>query len=227
MKLELVNSIIPVTIVDNFFKDPDTVREFALKQDYNRSPGHYPGYRSNRLDIVDQNFEQQFTEKIFSLFFDFNVHEVTWKVESSFQSIPSRFEEGWVHDDKSPDGWNVAGIVYLNPNPESNSGTSICKPLPDINFSDLDFSKATNIKKQFYKGDSVDIDQYRHQRDLLNSKFTNTITVENVYNRLLVYGADELHRANKFFGQTVHDSRLTLVFYARVELTNTSFPTSR
>ncbi len=222
-----VNPIIPVTVVDNFFDDPDKVRQLALAQNYTRSPGHYPGYRSNRIDHIDQNFEREFTEKALSFFFDFNHHEVTWTIESSFQSIPKEFEEGWVHDDRSPDGWNVAGIIYLNPNPEEHSGTSICSLKPNVDVSKLNLADFTNIKRKFYKGESVDIKQYRESRDQLNSYFNTTVTVENVYNRLMMYSANELHRANRFFGSTLEDSRLTLMFYARIDVNGTAFPTQR
>lgn len=227
MLLQPINPIIPVTVVDNFFDDPDSVREFALAQNYTLSPGHYPGFRSQRLDIVDQLFEQKFTEKAFSLFFDFEVHEVTWSVESSFQVIPASFEEGWVHDDRSPDGWNVAGLIYLHPDPAPNSGTSICSPKKNVDFSALDLTKFTEIKRKFYRDEPVDIDVYRQYRNTLNSMFTPTATVENVYNRLMMYSANELHKANNFFGNTVKDSRLTLLFYARIDVNNAKLPLVR
>jgi hypothetical protein len=227
MITEKIERVVPVTVLDNFFEDPDSVRNFALSQNFSPSPGHYPGFRSQRLDKIDESFERSFTEKVFSLFFDLNCHDITWSVESSFQLIPSKFEEGWVHSDNSPDGWNVAGLVYLNPQPSPNSGTSICSRITDTDYSSLDLKKFTQIKHKFYRGEPVDPELYRNYRNELNSKFSTTINVENVYNRLVVYSADELHKANNFFGEHKEDSRLTLMFYARVEPNNTTFTTSR
>ena len=227
MITEKIQRVIPITVLDDFFEDPDSVRNFALGQTFYPSQGHYPGLRSQRLDKIDQSFEQSFTQKVFSLFFDLNCHDITWSVESAFQLISSNFEEGWVHNDSSSEGWNVAGLVYLSPDPSPNSGTSICSTSKNIDYSKLDLSKFTETKHKFYKGEPVDLELYRNYRNELNSNFSTTINVENVYNRLVVYSADELHKANNFFGEHKEDSRLTLMFYARVETNNTPFTTSR
>ena len=40
--------------VDNFFEDPDKIREFALSLNFNED-GDYPGYRTKELAKIDQN----------------------------------------------------------------------------------------------------------------------------------------------------------------------------
>ncbi len=39
------NRIIPASVIDNFFDDPDAVRQFALSQEFDSPRGSYPGYR--------------------------------------------------------------------------------------------------------------------------------------------------------------------------------------
>ena len=63
---------------------------------------------------------------------------------------------------------------------------------------------------------TINLDHYRALRDDLNSKFSVTLEINNVYNRLVIYNTNEFHRANKFFGLNKNDSRLTLVFFAKI-----------
>ena len=39
--------------------------------------------------------------------------------------------------------------------------------------------------------------------------------IENIYNRLILYEGSEYHRADHFFGDTIDNSRLTLVFFVK------------
>jgi hypothetical protein len=205
---------IPVTIFDNFLNDPDSVRNFALETEYHRSPGHYPGLRSDRLDVIAPELERDFSKKVIETVFDTHEADYSWKIESSFQSIPEKFKEGWVHDDTSPDGWNIAGILYLNPSAPMNSGTSIYKTIPGFDYRYVDIKRYSNIKHKFFRGEYVS--DYDQERNYFNSLFRRTVAVENIYNRLLVYSASELHKADFFFGNNIADSRLTLMFYMNV-----------
>jgi len=44
---------------------------------------------------------------------------------------------------------------------------------------------------------------------------TETMIVENIYNHIILYEGHEFHKANNFFGSTIEDSRLTLVFFVK------------
>ena len=56
--------------------------------------------------------------------------------------------------------------------------------------------------------------------------FTETVRVNNVFNRLLVYEADQFHGGNNFFGTTDFDSRLTQVFFIS-NIESSSYPLQR
>ena len=61
----------PAVCVDNFYSDPDRVREWALSLEYKPPPaGQWPGKRSEKLHILDSKFFNDFCCKIFSLYFD-------------------------------------------------------------------------------------------------------------------------------------------------------------
>jgi hypothetical protein len=221
-----MNSIIPVSIVDNFFDDPDAIRNYALSLEYRLGAGYYPGLRSNLIDQLDISLEKYIGEKILSLFFDLDNHTVSWDIEMSFQLISEKYEEGWVHNDLTHKQWDIAGVIYLTPNAPLDGGTLIYQKNPEINYNDINMSVYNDVKHKFYQDVTVDLDNYRALRDDLNSKFSVTLEINNVYNRLVIYNTNELHRANKFFGLNKNDSRLTLVFFAKIN-NFTSSPIAR
>ena len=208
--------MIPISVVDNFLENPDIVRDFALKLPYENSQGHFPGKRSTRIDLADKEFEKILSQKMFSLFFDLFKENLSWNIEGSFQLISENYEKGWVHNDASPDGWNIAGVIYLNHNPAPDSGTSFYKCKENVNLDRIDLAEYNKIKHRFYSGEDVDLVEYRAKRDYLNSLFNRTMMVQNVFNRLLIYSTDELHSADNFFGKSNDDSRLTFMFHAKI-----------
>ncbi len=48
-----------------------------------------------------------------------------------------------------------------------------------------------------------------------HSMFDELVRVNNVYNTLILFEGDMFHAANKFFGKTLDDSRLTQTFFIR------------
>ena len=213
--------MIPTTIVDNFFETPTLIREYGLSLDFGKPPnGVCPGVRTQPLHAVDPNFHKFLGEKISSLFFSLNNDQFMLDIESYFQLSNEKYEEGWVH--KDDESWSIAGVVYLTPDPPNNSGTSIYR---EIN---KHVSLDQEIKYQFYNDQPIDIDTVRNERDKNNSFFKKTLDIENVFNRLLVYNAQEYHKENKFFGTNNFDSRMTLLFFAKITTNDkTQLPLNR
>ena len=55
----------PVTIVDNFFDDPDAVVEMAEgMQYYNPNTGNWPGTRTKQIYVENSRFFDMFGSKI-------------------------------------------------------------------------------------------------------------------------------------------------------------------
>jgi Family of unknown function (DUF6445) len=216
--------MIPVTVHNNFFEDPDAVRKFALQLNYSKSGGYIPGVRTDFLHQIDKEFYKEFSTKLFSLFFDIGIHKFGVEMISQFQLISGYYEEGWVHDDVDSNQWNIAGVVYLSPNAPLDSGTIIYDAPESVVIDPMQ----KEYKEKFYNHEPVDIAHLRKIRNLHNAKFKESITVNNVYNRLVVYNSNQLHRAYKYFGNDATDSRLTLVFFAKIGMaTGTASPTQR
>ena len=202
-------------IFDNFFDDPDPVRQLALSCQFNKDGGHtsVPGRRSDHLKYIDFNIYNSFQNRLLDIIFGQGEYSVTLDVR--FALVPEHYEEGWVHTDSSNehDPVTMAGLVYLTPNAPLNAGTSIYKQKDNI--TPIDYG---SLKHDFYADKlQVSMDEYRTARDTHNSWFDKTVDVSNIYNRMIVYNSRQLHRENKFFGTTKENTRLTLLFFGNIQ----------
>lgn len=220
----------PPLCVDEFYNDPDKVREFALSLDYKSSENsNYPGERSPLLHDVDKDFFDKFCYKIFSVFFNLNYDDLRWKVDTCFQKIykfdaPDEIlkevNSGWTHVD---DGMAFAGVVYLNPEPNLDSGTTICNLIDE---NDAEYLKNFDwkIRNDFYNHTGLDVHEYAKLKNQHNSKFHKTLEFKNVYNRMISYDSDYWHKESSFLMDS-EDFRLTQVFFVKeVLLRNPSIP---
>jgi len=209
--------LIPFTIVDDFFENPNQIREEALKAEY-RSDPNSPGKRAPCSEYVTTLT----AKKIFSLLIDTNKHIVEGSLAITFQVVTEAMGEGWVHSDAG----NVyfAGVIYLTPNAPIDGGTSLYKPYKNIDSVLL--NNYGYIKKDFYTHKTKE-DDVKSIRKNNNELFYKTLEVKNVYNRLVMYSGNEFHAADKFFGSTMEDARLTLVFFVTHIASNSIFPLDR
>ena len=207
---------IPVTILDNFFDDPDKVRTWALQQEYlPDSEGRWPGLRSKFIHELDMPFFNYTCAKFFSQFYDLRQEQIEWNVSMCFQTVHEGYGSGWIHSDQETS--QITGIVYLTPNSNLNGGTSIYREK-----SNIIHHTHRNIeqKKDSYLN-NVSIEEAKRYKQEHNSQFEETIRVSNVYNRLIAFDSHLHHAAQDFFGEG-QDSRLTLVFFVEKFFVNNS-----
>jgi len=208
--------MVPITVVDNFFKDPDSVRAFALSQEFLRPEiASWPGKRSKMLIDIDKDFYDQLVLKVLNLFFDIPKDSVSCTFDAFFQSIPEKYQEGWTHLDI---GTAFTGVVYLTPGAPLVAGTTLHVDTTSDPLLDHE------IKAKFYSDLEVDLDEYYNAREENNNRFIKTTEVSNLFNRLVIFPGTAPHKENKFFGETVEDSRLTLVFFVTLETFRNTLP---
>jgi len=206
----------PAMAIDNFYDDPDYVRNFALSQDfYPADNGEYPGKRSKPLDLINRNLFDQFLNRFFSIYYDFEVHRVDWQVDTYFQIIEEYDDEGlnsgWTHlDNKSV----VSGVIYLNKESIEDSGTVICELKENEIFDD-----EQKLKHDFYLGKLDDLKFYKTEMSNNNQKFHETIIFKNKYNRLISFDGTSYHRAQNY--KSKNGPRLTQVFFVNGIRTST------
>ena len=207
--------------VDNFFDDPDKIREWGLGLSKQKDPeGKWPGKRSYQLHEVDDAFNQKLIAKIGLAFYGWeSMNKVTWnESDISFQLVESHKHEncnkGLIHmDANSKDEVGIAGLIYLTPNANLNSGTSIYKLKENHNFTKEDGKSILKLKEDLYLNDSVDEKKWDKMIEKNYSDFDETIRFNNIYNRLICYDTFSWHSAMSTNAGV--DDRLTLVFFIR------------
>lgn len=201
----------PVTVLDNFFDDPDKIRNWALGLDYTPDPeGRWPGIRSKALHELNSVLFQTICNKFFRLFFDPSKERVSWSVDMRFQLINNKYGSGWVHTDQHNS--KITGLIYLSPNLTLSGGTSIYQEKKTVIAQEA-AKEYCAIKENYYKN-MLNFDIMEKNRQKHNAQYEETIRVSNVYNRLVSFDSHLFHAAQDFFG-TEEDSRLTLVFFVR------------
>jgi len=199
----------PITIVDNFLEDPDAIVRLSEQMEFKATTdGKWPGARTDQLWEHNHRLFNSIGIKIHSLFYEGIVDN--WSMTMHFQKISpfdgdkwNKKNRGWIHKDLSSFG----GIIYLSKDPDADSGTSIykCK-----NGYQHQYPDELQVKEDLYTGKStLSQDEYDKVFDAVNDQFVETVTVENVYNRLLLFGGQTYHGV-KTFGTK---PRLTLNFF--------------
>lgn len=220
----IVDKRIPATIVDNFFDDPDEIRNYALSLPFDCPRGLYPGIRTEQISLINPVLYNTLNSRILSLFFNQYTDTLNVTIESQFQIIPGKFETGWAHQDTDVSGRNLAGVIYLTPNAPLHAGTGIYRKLSEPNYESL------RLRNEYYfnNGEISNLENYKKQRDEYNSHFESVLDIKNVYNRLIIYDTSGFHKESAMFGTTKQDARLTLVFFMTVEPEGRSqFPITR
>lgn len=193
----------PIKVIDNFFESPELWRSYALKQEYARDEySTWPGVRSTPLNELNDNLFGSLASKLIN-----HIHDKTGfiKLKVNFACVDESFGSGWLHQDEPE--YNVAGIIYLNKDAELGTGTTFYNRIhhTDRNFNqmfidELNADPISRIKYEKFKED---------QRSL----FKKNMTVENVFNRCVMFPSECWHSVDRFFGTTKEDSRLTINFF--------------
>jgi hypothetical protein len=185
--------LFPTTVVDDFYEDPDAVREFALSLPFENGY-NYPGLRTPPLGDIEPEFFHDTTAKWLNLFFDVENTKMEWNVSSCFQLIESFgddpiYNEGWIHKDGNSS--IAACIIYLTPDIEMESGTDIYRLDDNIDVGPQE------IRLQWFEH-GIRSEQYERELRANNKKFTRTISVENVYNRMITFGGNAFHGVRSY-----------------------------
>ena len=199
----------PITIVDDFFEDPDGIVEMAESMKYyTPNTGNWPGTRTKNLHIEDKRFFNYFGQKLHLLFYE--TAPEYWNLQCHFQLIDpfcedkySKKNRGWIH--KDIDTW-FGGIVYLQKDPEPDTGTSAYRVKRGFSHQ---FADEINIKEMQYRSENVDDAEYDKAYDAMRNQFEETVSIANVYNRFVLFN-NVTHHGVQTFGSK---PRLTLNFF--------------
>jgi hypothetical protein len=201
-------NLYPVTILENFYEDPNAVRTFALSQKYQfrhqmKNAGYvFPGGRTKDISLINKPLFEKVSNKIISLFHNPEHELMRWKITTSFQSVSEDYGRGVIHTDSNT---VFAAVLYLSPDAPLDSGTSLYKTNKQFDEERYEWFLKNNDKR-FDAGQKIMDTSY-------HAMFDEIVTVNNIYNTLIVYEGRHFHAANRFFGKTLKDSRLAQVFF--------------
>ena len=168
-----------VVTIDNFFENIESIRELALSANYKKHDEvNGVGWKGFRTDITKETYPELFD------YMEGRLCEINPKfknkkillhfhycLESTKSECHPSFEEIKLH--KDPTNW--AGVIYLTPNPKSDSGTSL--------YSD-DKSVANHVENIYnrlviYPSDILHGPQDLFGTDINDSRMTLTIFIED------------------------------------------------
>lgn len=205
-------------IVDDFYSDPDAVRDYALKANYKALEGHtYPGENSIE-GLVLPGIEETFTKILgdgyapsrIGLFGHFRI-----------SSGSDSFEQD-IHVDPpvTPDEFAWAGVLYLNTQAQcmredgtTRDGTLLWRhkerdldhtPLSQEEGEKLGFKNYEQVREEMIYKDGHD-----------RSKWELMHKIPMRYNRIMFFRPWYWHSHGENFGTTREDSRLVQIFFFR------------
>jgi len=173
-------------VVDDFYADPMSVRNFALKQEFIEEKDYYKGCRTRHQYFLPG------TKEAFEKIMGIQIRE--WESHGmcgKFQYCTAQDSLVYHHD-----GQTWAAMIYLTPDAPYDCGTSLF-----ASKNGARKSSDANIRTAF-DGGFYDSTKF----DLIDS-------IGNVFNRLFIFDAQNIHAASKYFGQTLEDSRLFHIFF--------------
>lgn len=199
---------LPLRVIEDFFEVPKLWRSFALEQEYYPPEFDvFPGQRTKTLDELDKDAFYSFARTL-----QRNIPRCSGfhHLSARFHSVDETYIKGWIHDDDP--NINLAGLIYLNENSPLGTGTSFY----DDGIDPMADQIHQLIQRDIFEFDSKDRLDIAEIRDQHRSNFKVNTVVENVFNRCITFDPRVWHAPDNFFGKTLEDSRLTLVFYAVV-----------
>jgi hypothetical protein len=195
-----------LVVADNFYADPDAVREAALRNHFN-SFGHfnYPGWQSNKF-LNSTALWSRF-EDILRVALRRNTDRFAFGAFRVITEATGKLVK--VHADIIVD-W--AAMVYLSPCAPSDGGTGFFQhkatgltgPPSDQQARQLGFADRESFERDVVRPDMAHLDRWR----LVGS-------VTPAYNRFVAFRGCELYHAPlRGWGTSPEDSRMTHNFFS-------------
>jgi hypothetical protein len=158
-------------LIDNFFKEPDVVRDIALSMKYVKSNNKtgWKGYRTSVDNIELINYIKNKLIEIDDKFKNLLIIEsyFHYALESTKDELKDNFEKKRLHKDATE--W--AGVIYLTPNPAKNSGTTLHNDNTDLE----DIIDNVYNRFVFYDGKKLHGPEDTFGNSIETARFTLTI----------------------------------------------------
>jgi hypothetical protein len=185
-------------VIDDFYAEPEKVREFALNQEF-KVRGNYPGQRT--VSFLNDSLKKKLQDILYP--YAGNIRDWGGEYTGSFQYTVAA-DRSWIHSDSTTD-W--AALVYLTPDAPLTAGTGIFK------------HKSTGLMNWDYRNKSQEYLKTAPPGDDFQdmTKWDMVDRFGNIFNRLVMYRADNYHMSLDYFGNDKENGRLFQVFFFNTE----------
>ena len=215
----------PITVQDNFFKDPKRLVEFFKTLPFTINDNNYPGTRTDCLSTIDYELYHSICLKALSFFQQVTGpcdQEFFYKCHLAVQKIPSNYGQGWIHTDYPK---QYTFLIYLNEDYPLDGGTSFYRIKDEFQNIIVDRASPDTLlrKEHAYELKTNErIKEVAEDRNFHNRLYEKTLDVGNIFNRFVIFDSDIPHAQNNMD----HDQeRLTLVGF--IDGTNVVSPTRK
>ena len=197
------NDSTDIMVVDNFYKNPDMVREYAMHELEYAPSDYHKGQRSNSRFILEGTKEklEQILGKRITNWNDGGYANGVFQFCTADQPIVYHV-----------DSQMYAAMVYLTPDAPPHTGTSMYR------------SKVTGISSfpgQESRMGNEYVDTFRGNNKEMNfydgTQFEKIDDIGNVYNRLVIFNSSQLHAATEYFGDAIDNARFFHMFFFDIE----------
>jgi hypothetical protein len=192
-----------VIVVDDFYADPDAVREFAMNNLEFQPSNYHKGERATQRFILDGTKEK--LEEIMGL-------KITNWNHGGYANGIFQFCTADQPIVYHVDQQMYAAMVYLTPDAPPQTGTAMYR------------SKVNGIRKfpgQESRMGQEYVDVFKGLSNEMNfydgTQFEKVDEVGNVYNRLVIFNSSQLHAATEYFGDAIDNARFFHMFFFDVE----------
>ena len=207
-----------IVIQDNFYPNPDKIREKALKEFF------FPGVKGRKIMFPGQRTISSFSNENFiymkNRLSKILNRKIIWFPKKNSNTaftlgLETKNNQNWVHHDHANYSQEVtdkmngepwASVLYLTPNAPVTHGTGLFR---DKETSNVERTESLTITKNGFRG-------FWEEQD--DSEFEMHTYVGNIYNRLVMYPATYWHAPfNAGWGHDKKSGRLVQVCFFTTE----------
>lgn len=185
-----------IVVVDNFYMQPNLVRDYAIHNLKYSESNYHRGKRSDTSFILNGTLER-FEEILGRPIYNWNHPDYA---NGRFQYCTSTDPIVYHVDSQK-----YAAMVYLTPDAPLQSGTATYKSI-HTDKTRFEEAQGKDYEKTF-KGRSSELNFYD------KTSFEMIDNIANVYNRLVLFDAKNIHAAVNYFGDTKENSRFFHLFF--------------
>lgn len=191
-----------IIVVDNFYEDPDSIREFAMNKLKFRESGYHKGQRSENRFIINgtkERFEEILGKEI-----------INWN-HPNYANGVFQFCTAMDPIVYHVDTQTYAAMIYLTPNAPLATGTATYRSKLTGATRFDSFDENPELFSRTFKGVSNEPNFYD------STSYEPVDSIANVYNRLVMFDSKTIHAATGYFGDAIQNARFFQLFFFDVK----------